>query len=149
MKKKWFLTHKRPWKVKKCQSLSHVWLFSTPWTVAPRLLCPWDSPGKNPGVGCHALFQGIFPSQRSKPGLLHWKQIFYHLSHQESPSSLFMGLRIVSIDTYRLTKKGLAECLANFHHLKWVIPLSNTLIILSRPPLFLLTYFLVPFLEPW
>ena len=28
-----------------------------------RLLCPWDSPGKNTGVGCHALFQGILPTQ--------------------------------------------------------------------------------------
>ena len=28
---------------------------STPWTVATRLLCPWDSPGKNTGVGCHLL----------------------------------------------------------------------------------------------
>ena len=26
-----------------------------------KLLCPWDSPGKNTGVGCHALLQGIFP----------------------------------------------------------------------------------------
>ena len=26
-----------------------------------RLLCPWDSPGKNTGVGCHASLQGIFP----------------------------------------------------------------------------------------
>ena len=30
---------------------------------ATRLLCPWDSPGKNTGVGCHALLQGIFPTQ--------------------------------------------------------------------------------------
>ena len=35
-----------------------------------RLLCPWDSPGKNTGVGCHALLQGIFPIQRSNPRLL-------------------------------------------------------------------------------
>ena len=28
-----------------------------------RLLCPWDSPGKNTGVGSHALLQGIFPTQ--------------------------------------------------------------------------------------
>ena len=28
-----------------------------------RLLCPWDSPGKNTRVGCHALIQGIFPTQ--------------------------------------------------------------------------------------
>ena len=30
---------------------SHVRLFATPWTVPARLLCPWDSPGKNTGVG--------------------------------------------------------------------------------------------------
>ena len=34
---------------------------SGPWPS--RLLCPWDSPGKNAGVGCHALLQGIFPIQ--------------------------------------------------------------------------------------
>ena len=33
-----------------------------------RLLCPWDSPGKTTGVGCHALLQGIFPIQGSNPG---------------------------------------------------------------------------------
>ena len=32
-----------------------------------RLLCPWDSPGKNIGVGCHALLQGIFSNQGSEP----------------------------------------------------------------------------------
>ena len=35
-----------------------------------RLLCLWDSPGKNTGVGCHCLLQGIFPTQRSNRGLL-------------------------------------------------------------------------------
>ena len=35
-----------------------------------RLLCPWDSPGKNTGVGCHALLQGIFPNPEIKPGSL-------------------------------------------------------------------------------
>ena len=35
-----------------------------------RLPCPSDSPDKNTGVGCHALFQGIFPTQGSNPGLL-------------------------------------------------------------------------------
>ena len=35
----------------------------TPWTVARSLLCPWRFPGKNTGVGCHALLQGIFPTQ--------------------------------------------------------------------------------------
>ena len=36
-----------------------------------RLLCPWDSPGKNSGVGCHCLLQGIFPTQGSNLCLLH------------------------------------------------------------------------------
>ena len=44
-----------------------------------------DSPGKNTGVGCHALFQGIFPTQGSNPDLPHCKQILYHLRHQGSP----------------------------------------------------------------
>ena len=44
-----------------------------------------DSRGKNTGVGCHALLQGIFPAQGSNPDLLHCKRILYHLSHQGSP----------------------------------------------------------------
>ena len=34
-------------------------LCPTPWTVAHQLLCPWNNPGKNTGVGCHALLQRI------------------------------------------------------------------------------------------
>ena len=45
-----------------------------------RLLCPWDSPGRNTGVGCHALLQGIFPTQGLNPGLLLCTQILYRLS---------------------------------------------------------------------
>ena len=47
-----------------------------------------DSPGKNTGVGYHALLQGIFPIQGSNPGLLHCRRILYHLSHQGSPRIL-------------------------------------------------------------
>ena len=35
-----------------------------------RLLCPWDSLGKNTGVDCHSLLQGIFLIQGSNPSLL-------------------------------------------------------------------------------
>ena len=45
---------------------------------AARLLCPWDSPSKNTGVGCHFLLQGIFQTQGLNPGLLHCRQILYH-----------------------------------------------------------------------
>ena len=47
-----------------------------------------DSSGKNTGVGCHALLQGIFPIQGSNPGLPHCRQILYHLSHQGNPRIL-------------------------------------------------------------
>ena len=45
--------------------------FTTLWNVAPRLLCPWDVPGKNAAVGCHSLLQGIFLTQGLNPQLLH------------------------------------------------------------------------------
>ena len=44
-----------------------------------------NSAGKNTGVGCHALLQGIFPTQGLNPGLLHCMWILYWLSHQGSP----------------------------------------------------------------
>ena len=50
-----------------------------------RLLCPWNSPSKNTGVGCHFLFQEIFLTQGSNLGLLHCRQILYCLSYQGSP----------------------------------------------------------------
>ena len=53
----------------KCKLLSCVLLFLTGWTVAHRLLCPWDSPSKN------TLLQDSLPNQISNPGLLHWRQI--------------------------------------------------------------------------
>ena len=43
-----------------------------------------DSPGRNTGVGCHALLQGISPTQGSNPGLWHCRRSLYHLSHQEA-----------------------------------------------------------------
>ena len=47
-----------------------------------------DFPGKNTGVGCYALLQGIFPTQGLIPGLQHCRQILYHLSHQGRPRIL-------------------------------------------------------------
>ena len=60
------------------------------WPCGPqptRLLCPWDIPGKNAGVGCHFLLQGIFPTQESNPILLHCRQVLYQLSYEGSPKS--------------------------------------------------------------
>ena len=51
-----------------------------PWTA--RLLCPWESPGKNTVVSCHFLLQGIFLTWGLNPGLPDCRWNFYHLSHQ-------------------------------------------------------------------
>ena len=53
--------------------------------LSTRLLCPWNSPGKNTGLGSHSPLQGLFLSQGSNPGLSQCRQIVQHLSHQGSP----------------------------------------------------------------
>ena len=72
--------------------LSRVWLFVTPWTVATRLLHPWNFPGKSKGVGCHFLLQGIFLTQGSNPGILNCRQILYCLSHQGITTTTIIAL---------------------------------------------------------
>ena len=48
------------------------------------LLCPWNSPIKHTGVGCHALLQGIFLTQGSNLHLLYHRWILYHMSHRQT-----------------------------------------------------------------
>ena len=57
------------WSDLKWKLLSRVWLFDTRGLEPARLLCPWDSPGKNTGVGSLSLLQGIFPAQGLNLGL--------------------------------------------------------------------------------
>ena len=67
---------------------SHSVLSNCLWPIVlqlPRLLCPWDSPGKNTGAGSHSLLQGIFLTQELNLGLLHFRQILYCLNHQGIP----------------------------------------------------------------
>ena len=96
--------------------LSRVQLFVTLWTIAcqaplftgfsrqdresescsvvsdslrpHRLYSPWNSPGQNTGVGGRSLLQGIFPTQRSIPGLPHCRWVLYQLSHKGNPRIL-------------------------------------------------------------
>ena len=62
-----------------------------------RLLCPWSSPGKNAGVGCHSLLQGIFSKQGSNPGFLHTRQILYQLSHQGNPTYIPIHIYVAKL----------------------------------------------------
>ena len=67
---------------------SCVWLFETPWTVTHPAPCPWGFPGKNTGVACRVLLQGLFPTQGSKLcllWLLHCRQILYCWATREAP----------------------------------------------------------------
>ena len=52
------------------------------------------TPGKNTRVSCHFLLQGFFLTQRSKLGLLHRRQILYHLSHQGIPEQTLWLVKI-------------------------------------------------------
>ena len=62
-----------------------------PWTIAYQIPCPWNYPGKNTGVGCHFLLQGIFPTQELNPRilcLLHWQVDCLPLAPPGKPSCL-------------------------------------------------------------
>ena len=59
-----------------------------------RLFCPWYSPDKITGVGCHCLLQGIFLTQGSNSGLLYCRQILYYLSYRRSPHDNIAAQRL-------------------------------------------------------
>ena len=75
--------------VKSCPTLAN------PGTIACQGPLSWGFPGKNTGVGCHSLLQGIFPTQGSNLGFLHCRQTLYCLSHRESPSDLAVLLLVM------------------------------------------------------
>ena len=71
-----------------------------------RLLCPWDFPGKNTGVGCHFLLQGIFPTQGSNPRLLyllHWQADSLPLRHLGSPQRSIHVVKLVCFCLVKLS----------------------------------------------
>ena len=73
---------------KLCAHTNCALLFVTLWTVARRLLCPWNFQDKNNGVGCHFLPQGLFLTRGSNTlllCLLHCRQILSPLSHPRNP----------------------------------------------------------------
>ena len=63
-----------------------------------RLLCPWNFPGKNTGVGCHSLLQEIFPTQGLNPGLPHCRQTLYRLSHLRPAAKELSWLNLAKND---------------------------------------------------
>ena len=81
------------WSMLCCAMLSHSVMSDSLRHYGPAwLLCPWDYPGKNTGVGCHALLQGTFPTQGSNPSLLpllHWQVCSLPLAPPEKPNRIY------------------------------------------------------------
>ena len=63
----------------------------------------WNSPDRNTGVGSLSLHQGIFPTQDPNPGLLHCRQILYHLNQRGRPED--MAKECLKTKKQRKTKK--------------------------------------------
>ena len=84
-----------------------VWFFATLWTIAHQVP-PWDSPGKNTGVGCYALLQGIFLTQESNLVSCIAGRFFTIWATRESPYVVcpyFMSnfISLVQHETYFLS----------------------------------------------
>ena len=86
---------------------------------------PWRSPGQNTGVGSLSLLQGIFLTQRLNPGLLHYRQILYQLSHQGSPRILEWVAYPFSIGSFQPRNWIGVSCIAGGFFTNWAIAVSR------------------------
>ena len=82
---------------------------------------PWNSPGQNTGVGSLSLLQGIFPTQGSNPGLLHYRRILYQLSHKGSPRILEWVAYPFSSGSSQPKNQTRVSCIAGIFFTNWAI----------------------------
>ena len=85
------------------ESVSCIQLFATAWT---RLLCPWNSPGKNTGEDCHSLLYRIFLTQGWNSGLLHYRQISFTIRATREDGHNFDMQRLIYCRWRKLHKIG-------------------------------------------
>ena len=81
-----------------------------------------NSPAKNTGVDCHSLLQGIFLTQGENPGLLHCRQILYHLNHQGSTLISHQMWSLFPITGHSTKKKNLLSLWYNHFLSSWIFP---------------------------
>ena len=93
-----------------------------------------DSPGKNTGVGCHSVLQGIFPTQGSNPGLPHCSQILYRPSHQGSPRTLEWVAYPFSRGSSQPKNRTKASCIAGKFFTRWATREAHSPILTSKCP---------------
>ena len=85
------------------------------------LYSPWNSPGRNIGVGSLSFLQGIFPNQGSNPGLPHCRWILYQLSHKGSPRILeWIAYPFSSGSSWPRNQTGVS-CFARRFFTNWAI----------------------------
>ena len=87
------------------------------------LLCSWDFPGKNTGVGCHILLRGTFPTQGSNPSvlcLLHCRPILY----LSGKPQVEVGWAILSSNFHHLLETNLSTRIKMF--LRWLSGKEST-----------------------
>ena len=85
------------------------------------LYSPWNSLGKNTGVGRLFLLQGIFPTQGSNPGLPHCRQILYQLSHKRSTRIMEWVAYPFSSRSSQTRNKTSVSCTAGGFFTNWAI----------------------------
>ena len=87
------------------------------------LYSPWNSPGQNTGVGSRSLLQGVFPTQRSNPGLPRCRWILYQLGHQGSPNFVGSSLlaKVLSVTVLPYKGNTAIQLLMRFN--LWSLPL--------------------------
>ena len=125
------------------KSLSHARLLATPRTAAYQAPPSMGFSGKSTGVGCHFLFQRIFPIQGSNPGLPHCRQLhcrLYHLSHQGNPKQsrnsfpqqilpfaelIYFSRSALPSQSSHLQAGDLVHCICCSHHLEYSSPTSS------------------------
>ena len=101
--------------------------------VAPRLLCPWDFPGKNTGMGCHFLLQEIFPTQGLNLGLPHCRQMLYRLSHQGN-HDLVRGI-FVKLEHVHKRERRVTSTAPKWNGLSYQVKLCPSLVDIVELPL--------------
>ena len=80
-----------------------------------RLLCPWDIPGKNAGMGRHFLLQRIFSTQESNLYLLHWQANSLHWAIRELLTIIFKtSLTVIRIEVVERVAWETHSKLSNF-----------------------------------
>ena len=99
---------------------SCVQLCATPWTVACRGPLSMEFSRQSTKVGCHALLQGLFPTQGSNPRLTHCRWILYHLSHQRIPRRLEWVAYPFSREFSQLRNRTRVSCIEGGFFTSWV-----------------------------